>query len=220
MKPDRKKGQPKNPASTDPRRPSRPRAEDAEPSAQPGGLPVWPFIALAVLLFWGMLYLDNNAGGFNSLVYPRFASSNELARLVPVPPGGERVQRGMLVYTRPTCVACHQPNGMGTPPQFPPLAGAEWVNESDPARLIRIVLHGLQGPIQVKGETYNNVMLPWKDVLDDEEIADVLSYIRKSWGNDAPIVTTEAVTAVREETAGRNTAWTAEELLQIPVGSN
>ena len=217
MKPDRKKGSAKNPTRTDVTR-TRSRAEDSEPSVQQGNVPVWLFVVLAVLLFFGMLYLDENAGGFNSRVYQRYTSSNELARLVPIPPGGEQVAAGRLVYNRPTCVACHQPNGMGTPPNFPPLAGSDWVLEEDPARLIRIVLQGVQGPMEVNGQMYNNAMLPWKDVLDDQEIADVLTYIRKDWGNDASIVTPEQVAAVREETAGRSAPWTAAELLQILLG--
>ena len=218
MKPDRKKGNPNTPQRPEPVRPERSRAEDAEPSSQPLGVPVWLFILLAVMVFFGMVYLDENAGGFNARVYQRFTSSNELANLVPIPPGGEQVVAGMKVYNRPTCVACHQPNGLGTPPNFPPLVDSEWVTEEDPGRLIRLVLHGVQGPMEVKGQMYNNAMLPWKDVLNDGEIANVLSYIRKTWGNDAPVVSTNAVTEVRAATAGRNTPWTAEELLQVPVG--
>lgn len=218
MKPDRKKESAKNPSRSETPRNPRPRAEDAEPLAQHAALPVWLFVVLGVLVFFGMVYLDENAGGFNARVYQRFASSNQLAQLVPLPPGGEQVQRGRLVYNRPTCVACHQPSGLGTPGTFPPLAGSEWVLEPDPARLIRIVLHGAQGPMEVKGETYNSAMLPWKDVLKDEEIADVLTFVRKEWGNDASLVSPEQVAAVRQETAGRNTPWTAAELLQVPVG--
>ena len=217
MKPDRKKETPKKPGSPEPVRPQRSGAEDAEPSAQNVGAPVWMFIVLAIVIFWGMTYLDNNAGGFSPVVYQRFISSNNLVNLQPVLPGGEQVKAGLLVYNRPTCVACHGPNGMGTPPN-PPLAGSEWVLEEDPARLVRIVLHGLQGPIEVKGQTYNAAMLPWKDSLTDADIANVLTYIRKTWGNNAPAVPTNVVTEVREATASRTSPWTAPELLQIPVG--
>lgn len=214
MKHDRKKSQPKNPASSEPRRPVRARAEDAEPSVQHGHLPVWIFIALAGLLFFGMVYLDDRAGGFNPLVYQRYASSNQLVALQPPTPGAE----GAKVYAM-TCIGCHMANGLGTAGLNPPLAGSEWVLEPDPARIIRIVLGGLQGPIQVKGQTYGAAaMVPWKDVLTDEQIADVLTYVRTAWGNSAPPVEPEQVTKVREETAGRATPWTAAELLEIPVG--
>ena len=107
--------------------------------------------------------------------------------------------------------------GLGTPGQFPPLAGAEWVLENDPGRLVRIVLHGMQGPVTVKGENYNNVMVPWNGVLNDEEIAAVLTFVRMSWGNNAPPVTTNQVAKVREEVGERSTPWTADELLKITL---
>jgi mono/diheme cytochrome c family protein len=101
---------------------------------------------------------------------------------------------------------------------FPPLAGAEWVLEKDPSRLIRIVLDGIQGPIQVKGQAYNNAMPPWRPTLNDEEIAQVLTYVRQSWGNDASGVKPAEVAKVRKDTASRTAPWTAAELLQIPLG--
>ena len=178
-------------------------------------VPVWLFVALGVLLFWGMTYLDKNAGGFNPHVYGLFGSSNAVAKAQPA--GDPLIALGRDVYNKPTCVSCHQPNGQGTPGVFPTLVGAEWVLEPNPARLIRIVLDGLQGPIEVKGQMYNNVMVRWKDVLSDEEVAAVLTYVRKEWGNDAPSVSVEQVAKIRAEDAGRNNPWTSEELLKIPV---
>lgn len=215
MKPDRKKGQAKNPREA--QAGTRARTDDPEPSVGTAGLPITFFIVLSAVLYWGMVYLDNHAGGFNPLVYQRFASSNELVKLVPYDPAKEQVMKGLAVYNRPTCAACHQPNGQGTPGLFPPLAGAEWVLESDPGRIIRIVLDGMSGPVTVKGQTYNNVMPPWRPTLNDEEIAQVLTYIRQTWGNNAASVTTEQVAEVRKATEGRTTTWTAEELLQIPA---
>jgi mono/diheme cytochrome c family protein len=216
MKPDRKKGQAKQPREL--HSPARSRADDPEPSAAKGPLPVWLFIALAVLLFWGMVYLDNHAGGFNQVVYRPYTSSNELASLVPVDPSQKDFFAGLAVYNRPTCGACHQPNGQGTPGLFPPLAGAEWVLESDPGRVIRIVLDGIAGPVQVKGQAYNNAMPGWRAQLNDEEIAQVITYVRKAWGNSASAVKSEEVAAIRKETEGRGAApWTAEQLMQVPV---
>lgn len=213
MKPDRKKGQPKNAPRSESRRLQRSRTEDSEPSMQRGHLPVWLFVLLGGLLFIGMVYLDNNAGGFNPLVYQRHSSSNYLVSLQPAVEGAE----GQKVYNM-VCLGCHQPSGMGTPNQNPPLAGSEWVVESDPSRLIRIVLGGLQGPIEVKGQMYGQAaMLAWRDTLDDQQIADVLTYIRNAWGNKAPPVQPEQVASIRAETAGRNTPWTAPELLQVPL---
>jgi mono/diheme cytochrome c family protein len=105
---------------------------------------------------------------------------------------------------------------MGTPGMFPPLGGSEWVTAEGHQRIIRIVLNGLNGPIEVSGQQYNNVMLAWRDMLKDEEIAAVLTFIRSEWGNRADAVTAEEVAKVREATKDRTTYWTAQELLQIP----
>lgn len=218
MKPDRKKNQ-KDPGRSETQRAQRSRAEDAEPSFASGSVPVWLFVLLGLGFFWAMVYLDNNAGGFNRLVYRPFHSTNQLASLQPFDPAMAQFNKGMEVYNRPTCVSCHQGNGLGTPGQFPPLAGAEWVLENDPGRLVRIVLHGMQGPVTVKGENYNNVMVPWNGVLNDEEIAAVLTFVRKSWGNNAPPVTTNQVAKVREEVGERSTPWTADELLKVPTSA-
>lgn len=216
MKPDRKQGQVKHPREV--HAPVRSKAEDAEPSAARGPLPIWIFIALAVLLFWGMVYLDNHAGGFNSVVYRPYGSSNELALMVPIDPSQKDFFAGMQVYNKPTCGACHQPNGQGTAGTFPPLVASEWVTEADPARVIRIILDGLTGPVQVKGAAYNSQMPGWRAQLSEEEIAQVATYIRKAWGNNAPAVSTEQVAAIKKETAGRGGAlWTADELLKIEL---
>ena len=107
-------------------------------------------------------------------------------------------------------------NGQGSPGLNPPLAGSEWVLAEGPNRIIRIVLHGLQGPIEVKGQSFNAAMLAWRDILTDEDIANVLSFIRNEWGNKAPLVTPEQVKAIREETAARDSNWTPTELLAVP----
>jgi mono/diheme cytochrome c family protein len=216
MKPDRKKGQ-----STPQREvhsPQRSRADDPEPSTGNGGLPVWLFVILAALLFGGMVYLDNHAGGFNPVVYRPYTSSNELVKMVPFDPAQKDFLAGLAVYNRPTCGACHQQNGQGTAGLFPPLAGSEWVLEKDPARVIRIVLDGVAGPMTVKGAAYNNAMPGWAAQLNDEEIAQVITYIRKAWGNTAGPVKAEEVAAVRKETSGRGgMPWTAEDLLKVPL---
>ncbi len=216
MKPDRKKGQGKPGREVHP--PARSHSNDPEPSAAAGHLPAWIFIVLAVALFWGMVYLDSHAGGFNARVYQRFASSNELVSLVPFDPVRSAVNQGFAVYSR-TCMPCHQPSGSGTPGLFPPLAGSEWVLESDPARIIRIAQNGLSGPITVKGQSWALLMPPIaKDAgLSDEELAHVLTYVRKSWGNNADPVDPKQVAAVRKEIGNRSTAWTTAELEQVKL---
>lgn len=217
MKPDRKKGQPKPARELHP--PARSRADDPEPSAAPGHLPLWPFLALAIGLFWGMVYLDNHAGGFNPRVYQRFASSNQLVSLVPFDPVRNAMNRGFALYNN-TCMPCHQPNGQGTPGLYPPLAGSEWVLASDPARFIRIAHGGLTGPITVKGQEWRNLQMPaiGRDAgLNAEQLAQLATYVRKSWGNDAPAVTPEQVAAILKEVGPRTTPWTAAELEQVKL---
>lgn len=114
------------------------------------------------------------------------------------------------------CFTCHQPTGQGIPGQFPPLVNSDWVL-GDKARLIKISLFGLMGEIEVNGVKYNGAMPPPgipPGTLTDNQIADVLTYIRNSWGNSASAVTTEEVASVRASIEGRAAMqmWTAAEL--------
>lgn len=93
------------------------------------------------------------------------------------------------------CAACHQRNGLGDSQRFPPLAGSEWVT-GDKKKLITVLLKGLEGPIEVKGQSYNNAM-PQHSFLKDEDIAEVLTHIRQNFGNTADAVTAAEVNEVR-----------------------
>lgn len=108
------------------------------------------------------------------------------------------------------CAACHRNRGEGRFPVFPPLAGSPWVS-GDPGRLVAITLHGLSGPIEVNGVGYSGLM-PGSPHLDDGEIAEVLTYVRSSWGNAAAPITSTDVAAVRVQTSDRRSPWTATEL--------
>lgn len=101
------------------------------------------------------------------------------------------------------CAACHQRNGMGDSQRFPPLAGSEWVL-GDKKKLIGVLLNGLEGPIEVKGQSYNNYM-PQHSFLKDEDIAEVLTHIRKNFGNTADAVTAADVHALRPIVAPKRT---------------
>jgi putative membrane-bound dehydrogenase-like protein len=118
-------------------------------------------------------------------------------------------ERGLAVYSL-TCVACHGPDGRGVPGAFPPLDGSEWL-PGDPSVPVRIVIHGLQGPVKVAGQDFNNVMPPHLD-LDDQKISDVLTFVRQSWSNDAAPIAPAEVKAIREKYKDRTTPWTAKEL--------
>ena len=121
----------------------------------------------------------------------------------------DQMKRGAAVYAR-TCIACHQPTGMGLPPVFPPIANAP-IAVGNPELPIKFILQGLMGPITVNGMTYNSMMPPVPGV-SDAEIADVLTYVRQSFGNQGNPVTADQVKAVRAATAGRTAPWTTAEL--------
>ncbi|MBM4173840.1 MAG: cytochrome c [Ignavibacteria bacterium] len=109
------------------------------------------------------------------------------------------------------CATCHQAKGQGVPGTYPPLAGSALAQNADATKPIRIVLHGFQGQIERNGKTYNGVMAAWSQ-LTDQEIAEVLSYVRSSWGNSAAAVTPDEVKAARDQTSGRSSAYTESEL--------
>jgi mono/diheme cytochrome c family protein len=113
------------------------------------------------------------------------------------------------------CSACHGADGKGaTGGTFPPLAGSSWV-AGDADRAIKIILHGLHGPVDVMDKTYNLEMPPQGAMLPDDQIAAILTYVRTSWGNQAGPVTTDSVKTIRAATNDRKVAWTAEELLKL-----
>ena len=105
----------------------------------------------------------------------------------------EKIASGKNLYTK-TCFACHQANGEGIANAFPPLAKSDYLN-ADVKRAIAIVLHGKTGEITVNGKKYNSVMT--KQTLTDDEVADVLTYVYNSWGNNKTNVTTNMVSEVK-----------------------
>jgi glucose/arabinose dehydrogenase/mono/diheme cytochrome c family protein len=119
---------------------------------------------------------------------------------------------GKIIYDA-LCLNCHQPEGKGLPGIYPSIAGSDWV-KGDPARLIKIVLHGLQGPVMVNGVEFKQLApLPMPPMgLDDQQMAHVLSYVRSSFGNQASKLDPEIVKSVRNATADRSGLWTEAEL--------
>jgi len=104
-----------------------------------------------------------------------------------------QIQRGKRVFMQ-TCFACHQPDGKGLLNIFPPLAGSDFL-KADRERPIRIVTKGLTGPVTVNGNSFNNVMPP--QVLTDQQIADVLTYVTNDWGNGGEPYTVDDVRRVK-----------------------
>ena len=100
------------------------------------------------------------------------------------------------------CAACHQHNDLGYSQRFPPLAGSEWVT-GDKKRLIEVLLNGLEGPIEVKGKSYNNAM-PQRNFLTNKDIAEVLTHIGTNVGNTTDAVAASEVVGVRKSIEGPN----------------
>lgn len=128
--------------------------------------------------------------------------------------GPKEISKGESIYQM-ACLACHQPEGKGLAGVYPPLDGSAWV-KGDEQRLIKIVLNGLTGPVDVAGEKYGagtqSVPMPAMGGMSDEDIASVLSYIRQEFGAGASAVSSETVGQVRSEVSGRSEPWTAKEL--------
>ena len=211
--------QPSMPSSGKPPsiRSARTDQDGSEPKASLGEAPIWFVLICALLFFIGQVYVDNYAGDFSPKVYAAFHSPRALDDAIPKSDDAAQIALGEVLFKDKGCAACHQSTGQGSPGQFPPLAGSEWVNEPVPARLIRIPLQGLGGPITVKGQEWDKSMVALGDALGDKELAAVLTYIRQAWGNTAPAVKEEQVKTVRAATAGRNQPWTSAELLAVPL---
>ena len=126
----------------------------------------------------------------------------------PLPPS-----QGAMLYEQ-ACLPCHQPEGKGLAGVYPSLENSNWI-AGNPERLIRIVLHGLTGPIKVNGRlflTETPTTMPSFAGLTDEQIASLLTYLRSSFGNNAGNVSADSVRNVRLQTSDRSIPWTSIEL--------
>ncbi|NRA97455.1 MAG: cytochrome c, partial [Planctomycetes bacterium] len=111
------------------------------------------------------------------------------------------------------CRGCHQANGSGMDSLAPPLRNSEWVTGS-PSRLVRILVNGVAGPIEVRGKAYD-MQMPGLPSFSDEEVAGVLTFIRRSFGHEADPVGVELVSRERKALGDRTSAWSADELKHV-----
>ncbi len=109
------------------------------------------------------------------------------------------------------CSACHQYDGQGMG-EAPPLDDSPWVN-GPAGRLVRIILHGVEGRIEIRGRTYDREMPGFGQALTDLEVANLATYTRRRFGVRSPTVTAGEVARIRAENADRVDYWTARELL-------
>ncbi len=172
--------------------------------------PWWMYVIVIGTLAFGFFYMGRYLGEISDQPHVLFTR--------PAPPDVEEVDldlmaEGRRVYTR-LCQSCHQQDGAGVQGAFPPLGGSEWVI-GNPERPVYIVLQGFQGEIIREGVTYNAVMPGFGRLLSDEEVASVVTYIRNSFGNEAPDVLPEEAAEMREASDGRTSPWTEPELQEF-----
>ena len=186
---------------------------EANPRTENGPIPGWLVGIIGCGIFWAGAYLFSYSGGFAADVFEYQPKYGAQAAAAAGPPDPKVLGKKLFSAN---CVTCHQANGQGQPGQFPPLAGSEFVLGDASNRLIAIVLKGLQGQVQVKGQSFNNAMQAWEGQYTDQQLAAILSYVRSDWGNNAPEIPPEAVKAMRDELKNRKDQWTFNELMQIP----
>jgi len=157
--------------------------------------------ALGMLKVGGDDALDIYSGKEVDSVYlaDKAEASGPVAQAAQAAAEGEltsalQISAGSVLY-RGTCSTCHQEDGAGVPGVFPPLAGSDFLM-ADAGRSIGVVLDGLSGPITVNGTEYNSVMPPMSQ-LNDDEIANILTYVRNQWGNTGDAVSASDVAALR-----------------------
>ncbi|MBM82927.1 MAG: hypothetical protein CMJ78_20385 [Planctomycetaceae bacterium] len=134
-------------------------------------------------------------------------------------PADQKVyELGAKVYQRHShCATCHLATGKGNGIVYPSLVRSPWVNGSED-RLIKMALHGMWGKITVHGKTYDPArgvppMTAFRNLLNDQELAAVLTFVRNTWGNSASTITPASVKRVRAETIARTTFWNPADLL-------
>ena len=175
-------------------------------------IPFWLVIFGLVLVLAGGSFWWDNTADFRADVYDLHVTQSQDGILA------DPMTIGRRLYTR-NCAVCHLQNGEGLEGQFPPLAGSEWVlaeGWSGDNHLVKIVLQGMHGPVTVRGKSYNNSMVPWGQVMNDNQVAAVLTYIRQSWGNRAPSISADFVAGIRAKTRLRSEPWTEKTLQSIP----
>lgn len=204
------------------------RRENPLLPAEEGRLGISVLVISSLILILGGGQLFSTSNGFRDGIYitenyvpaPRPSLGGEDGEGAQVAWIEDWMKDGKKVYNN--CIACHQASGLGLPGQFPPLVGSEWV-DGGTARLGAILLHGINGPFKVAGQSYNQLMPPW-NTLSDEKLAQVITYVRREFGSlpegDDGVVTTEMIKAAREKFSGQAGPYTEADLLAIPAGEN
>lgn len=184
--------------------------ENEEPRENSSPIPVFMLFVFAALCFWGGIYLIEHSGSFSENAYEFGYDPDAKVEVVQV----VLFDRGAKIY-RAQCIACHQENGQGITGVYPPLAKSEWVLGNQEI-LARILINGMNGPLEVLGNQYNGNMPAFGPAglnLKPLDIASVLTYIRQEWGNEESDFTEETMKQYMAMYSARTTPWTAEEIV-------
>ena len=184
--------------------------ENEEPREDKSPIPVFMLFVFAALCFWGGIYLIEHSGGFSKNAYTFDYDPDAKVAVVQI----ALFDRGKKIYNA-QCVACHQTNGHGITGVYPPLAGSEWVLGHQQI-LARILINGMNGPMEVLGNPYNGNMPAFGPSglnLKPLDIAGVLTYVRQEWGNSGSDVLEDTMKQYMAEYGARTTPWTAEEIV-------
>jgi mono/diheme cytochrome c family protein len=190
-------------------------AAGSEPTAARSHLPIWILLVLLMLLYLGGIYFDHHSGWFDKQVYSPYADAAMLEAYQPKSGAAAALAQGKKVYEQ-ICGTCHGVDGLGKPGQAPPLSGSEWVNAKGHNRLAHIPLAGLSGTLSVAGKDWNLPMAAMGAALSDADLANVLTYIRSSWGNQAGEVTADDIKAVRAGMGARPQPMSHDQLMAMP----
>jgi len=179
--------------------------ENYEPAELENPLPKW-YLAMALgFVVWGAAYF------YMQGVVPADAGDHR----TPMALAGSGAVDGATVYAG-NCVACHQGTGLGIAGAFPPLDGSGWVN-AEPDLLVQILLHGVQGEMEVLGDVYTGVM-PAMAHLSDEELAAVSTYVRGAWSNASGEIDAALFAEQRERFDPARGPWAGGAELRVEVG--
>src|ERR1700704_452142 len=196
--------------------------EKREPRVGLEPLSIWLIVVYGLAVFFAGAYLGRYSGNFSGDGLDPMGGPPPAKKSAAGPGGGEQQaelsprDRGKKIFAA-NCQTCHQANGLGVPGQYPPLAGSEFTTGGS-RRPAMIVLKGLQGPVTVKGQKFGSaVMQPWDKTLTDQRIADVLTYERSEWGNNASPVAAEQIAALRKELASHPNSYTEPEIEKVPA---
>lgn len=191
-------------------------ARDKEEPAE--GFSMLPIVIVFIFCgfgFWAGVYLTRNSGEFSASTFDLDAPKL-VANIGPMVFEPD-LAKGEKLYIQ-NCAACHQATGLGVAGAFPPIAGSPWPVGSE-ERVIKIVLAGLAGEIEVNGQKYAGNMSNIGAGLKDAQVANIISYVRSAWGNQGGPVMDTKVAEVRKAIGARGQYSGKEILDQHPLES-